>query len=160
MTQKKENIQKFRSLSTGKPCTASQYVAEIVCTRKSEKENKGSLAFKFWSSSHKDEYQTQIRLASKIIKQYGVDVVLHYLKSPKGIKTYSLGFLHISKKFVIVSKYVQSGLKHSEKIVSKEKCKPKKVIKQKKLQYRSRPSINTNTILNKIRKAENAKNKE
>jgi len=160
MAQKKENIQKFRSLSTGKPCTASQYVAEMVCTRKSEKDNKGSLAFKFWSSSHKDEYQTQIRLASKIIKQYGVDVVLHYLKSPKGIKTYSLGFLHVSKKFVIVSKYVQSGLKDSEKIVGKQRSKPRKVISQKKLEYKSRPSMNTNTILNKIRKADNGKNKK
>lgn len=160
MTQKKENIQKFKSLSTGNPCTAAQYVAELVCTRRSEKENKGSLAFKFWSNSHKEEYQIQIRVANKIIKQYDIDVVLHYLNSPKGRRTYSLGFLHKSKKFVIVSKYVQSGLKDSEKIVSKERHKPKRVIKQKDLEYRSRPSINKNTILNKIRKAENGKNKK
>ena len=160
MTQRKENIQKFKSLSTGSVCTAAQYIAEIVCTRRSEKENKGSLGFKFWSSSHKQEYQTQIRLANKIIKQYDVGVVLHYLKSAKGKKTYSLGFLHSSKKFVIVSKYVQSGLKDSEKIVGKQRSKPRKVVTQQKLEYKSRPSMNTNTILNKIRKAENGKNKE
>ena len=54
-----------QSLSTGKPCTAAQYIAEIVCTRKSEKDNKGSLAFKFWSNSHK----RRISNTNKISKQ-------------------------------------------------------------------------------------------
>ena len=69
MTQKKENIQKFRNLSTGESCTAAQYVAEVVCLRKREKENKGSLEYKFWNKSQKDEYQIQIRVANKIIKK-------------------------------------------------------------------------------------------
>lgn len=68
MTQKKSNTQKYRSISTRQPCSAAQYCAELVCIRKRERDNKGSLEFKFWNKSQKEEYETQIRLASKLIK--------------------------------------------------------------------------------------------
>lgn len=157
MTQKKENIRKYKSLSTGEPCTAAQYVAEIICKRKREKENKGSLEFRFWSKSHKEEYQTQIRLANNLIKKHGVDALLHFLNSPKGSRTYSLGFLHSSKKFVIVSKYVKEAIKDSERIVQEEKNKTKKVIEVEELEYKPRTGPTRNTLLNKLRKAENGK---
>ena len=57
----------------------------------------GSLEFKFWNKSQKEEYQTQIRLASKLIKKYGEKSLVSYLNSPSGRNVYSLGFLHKSK---------------------------------------------------------------
>ncbi len=161
MTQKKEHIQKFKSSSTGEPCTAAQYIAEIVCTRKRCKENTGSLEYKFWNKSQKEEYQTQIRVANKIIKKYSSDALLHYLNSPKGKKTYSLGFLHSSKKFVLISKFVDKGVAKSFEITQEQKSKTRKIIDidETRGEYQSRPSMNTNTLLNKLRKAENAEDK-
>lgn len=157
MTQKKENIQKFRNLSTGESCTAAQYVAEVVCLRKREKENKGSLEYKFWNKSQKDEYQIQIRVANKIIKKYSTEALLHFLNSPKGKRTYSLGFLHSSKRFVLVSKYVDKGVGESFEILKEQSQKPKKIIEIEDggLVYKPKERKTTNTLLNKLRKAQN-----
>ena len=161
MTHKKEQIQKFKSSSTGEPCTAAQYVAEIVCTRKRNKENTGSLEYKFWNKSQKDEYQIQIRVANKIIKKYSSEALLHYLNSPKGSRTYSLGFLHSSNKFVLVSKFVNSGVAESFKITQEQKSRMKKIIDigETKREYKPRKSQNKNNLLTRIRKAENGKDK-
>ena len=56
MTQKKDNTKKLKSISTGNLCSAAQYVAEMVCLRKAEKDNKGSLEYKFWNKSKDKEY--------------------------------------------------------------------------------------------------------
>lgn len=157
MAQKKENIQKYKSLSTGSPCTAAQYVAELVCTRRRNKENTGSLPYKFWNNSHKEEYEIQIRVANKIIKKYNEESLMHFLNKGGGTKTYSLGFLHSSKKFVLISKFVESGVAESFEILKGQSEQPKKIIdvREDGLEYKPRKRTNTNTILNKIRKAEN-----
>jgi hypothetical protein len=158
MYQKNENIQKYKSCSTGEPCTAAQYIAELVCIRKREKDNTGNLEYKFWNKSQKDEYQIQIRVANKLINKYSIEAVLHYLNTAHGKKTYSLGFLHSSKKFVLISKYVEDYIKISFEITEAEKQKPKKVIDTEsidKLEYTTRPKNLKTTLLNKIRKAEN-----
>lgn len=161
MTQKKKNIQTFKSVSTGEPCTASQYIAEIVCMRKRDKQNVGSLEYKFWNKSQKDEYQIQIRVANKIIKKYNSKALLHYLNSPKGKKTYSLGFLHSSKKFVLVSKFVETGVAKSFKIIEEQELKPKKIIDvgDGVKSFKPRRLQAGNNLLTKIRKAENGKDK-
>lgn len=158
MDPKKDNIQKYKSCSTGEPCTAAQYIAELVCIRKREKENTGNLEYKFWNKSQKDEYQIQIRVANKLIKKYSTEAVLHYLNTPKGKKTYSLGFLHSSKKFVLISKYIEESIKDSFVITEEAKNKPKRVIDTEnidKLAYNPRKKNLKTTLLNKIRKAEN-----
>jgi hypothetical protein len=71
-------------------------MAEMVCIRRAERENKGSLGYKFWNTG--DLYQIQVRVAHKLIKKYGEKAILHYLNSPSGKNVYSLGFLHKSKK--------------------------------------------------------------
>ena len=153
MNQKNSNIRKYKSISTGSDCTASQYIAELVCMRHAEKENKGSLEYKFWNNSKNEYYTTQVRVASKLIKKYGEEAVLHYLKSPGGKNVYSLGVLHSSKKFVLTLKFVEQGIKKSKTIVDKEKAKPKKVIEvQKDLEYKPRKSKAPNSLMSKLRK--------
>jgi hypothetical protein len=152
MTQKKSNDQKYKSISTGEPCNTAQYIAEMVCLRKAQKENKGSLGYKFWNKT--DNYKIQVRVAHKLIKKYGEKAILHYLNSPKGKNIYSLGFLHKSKKFVLALDFVQSGIENSKKIVDAEESKPKKIVEQPKGEFKSRKLPNKKSLLSKIRKAD------
>tara|TARA_R100000005_G_C4906297_1_gene146060 strand:- start:17 stop:487 length:471 start_codon:yes stop_codon:yes gene_type:complete len=153
MTHKKQNIQKYKSISTGQPCNAAQYIAELVCIRKAEKENKGSLAYKFWNKG--DAYQIQIRVANKLIKKYGEKAILYYLNSPDGSNVYSLGFLHKSKKFVLPLDFVKNGVEKSKKIVDAELAKPKKIVEKLEGEYKPRKtSPNKKSLLNKLRKAD------
>lgn len=155
MTQKNDNTKKFKSCSTGEPCTAAQYVAEIVCMRRRERENKGSLAFKFWNKAQKDEYQTQIRAANTCIKRFSEKALLHYINSPSGKSTYSLGYLNKTKKFIVINKFVKEGLEKSQKIIDEESKKVKKVTNADNMVYKPRTRTNTNSLLSKLRKIDN-----
>lgn len=153
MTQKKQNTQKYKSISTGEPCNAAQYIAELVCLRRAERENKGSLSYKFWNKG--DAYQVQVRVAHKLIKKYGEKAILHYLNSPSGSNVYSLGFLHKSKKFVLPLDFVKTGIEKSKKITDAEEAKPKKVVEKLEGDFKSRKSpSNKKSLLSKLRKAD------
>ena len=120
MDQKKNNTRKYKSISTGQPCSAAQYAAELVCIRRREKENTGSLEYKFWNKSHSEEYKIQVRVAHKLIKKFGEKSLIKYLNSPSGKNVYSLGFLHKSKKFVLILKFVEEGVAKSAKILEQQ----------------------------------------
>lgn len=92
MTHQRKKGKAYKSPSTGQACDAAQYIAEVVCTRKSEKKNTGNLGYKFWNKSHKDEYQGQIVAARRLMKEFGEKTVISFLTSPKGNNIYSLGF--------------------------------------------------------------------
>jgi len=148
-----KNSKKYKSISTGQQCNAAQYIAEMVCLRKAEKENKGSLAYKFWNRG--DDYKTQIRAASKLIKKYSEEAVLKYLNSPRGKNVYSLGFLHKSKKFVLNLDFVKEGVEKAQEQIDKEAKKPKKVVEKLEGEFMSRQSMPKNkTLLSKLRKSD------
>jgi thioredoxin-related protein len=152
MTQKKSNTQKFKSISTGQPCNAGQYIAEMICIRKAERENKGSLGYKFWKNG--ENYEIQVRVAHKLINKYGERAVLYYLNSSNGSNIYSLGFLHKSKKFVLALKFVEDGIKKAKKITDAEDAKPKKVAETPK-EYKPKKSLSSKkSLLSKLRKAD------
>jgi hypothetical protein len=156
MTQKNSNNKNYKSISTGQPCSAAQYIAELICIRKAERENKGSLGYKFWNNG--ENYKTQIRVANKLIKKYGEKAVLHYLNSPSGSNIYSLGFLHKSKKFVLTLNFVEDGIAKSKTIVEAEEKKVKKVVEKPKGEFKSRkPPTKKNNLLSKLRKADGKK---
>ncbi len=160
MTQKKSNIQTFKSISTGQNCNAAQYIAEMVCIRRSERDNNGSLEYKFWNNSKNEQYQTQVRVASKLIKKYGHEAILHYLKND-GHNVYSLGFLHKSKKFVLPLDFVKKGIEKSKKILDQNSKKEKTVIDLPKGEYKPRKTIpQKNTLMSKLRKLDGNKNKD
>lgn len=154
MTRKKENTPKFKSISTGQECDEAQYAAELVCLRKAEKTNKGSLEYKFWNRSQKEDYQTQIRCARKLIKKFGEGRVAKYLNSPEGSNIYSLGFLHKSKKFVLCLNFVEEALTKfcaNLKEENKEKIVTKPLDKDT---FKKERTMNKNTLFSKIRRAE------
>jgi thioredoxin-related protein len=151
MTQKNSKTQKYKSITTGKPCSAAQYIAELVCIRKSERKNKGSLGYKFWNND--ESYQIQVRVAHKLIKKYDEQSILHYLNND-GKNVYSLGYLHSSKKFVLPIKFVQQGIEKSYKIVQEQNKKEKKTIELPTKEYKPRKQQSKNNLLNKLRKAD------
>ena len=158
MNQKKENTRKFKSVSTGQECNAAQYAAEKVCIRKSERENKGSLEYKFWNKSHNEEYQIQVRVAWKLIKKFGEEALIRYINSASAKKIYSLGFLHNSGKFVLALRFVEKGVSKALEQIEKEKSKKKEVLKlPENPQYKSRAPQKSNTLFSKIRNIENGK---
>jgi len=158
MTQKKSSIQKYRSISTKQPCSAAQYCAELVCIRKRERENKGSLEFKFWNKSQKKEYEIQIRLASNLIKKYGEKSLVSYLNSPSGRNVYSLGFLHKSKKFVLITKFVEEGVAKRQEQIKIEDKKPKKVIEiPEEKEYKPKVRKKKKTLMSKLRSEDGKK---
>ena len=91
--------------------------------RKRERENKGSLEYKFWNKSHQDEYQVQVRVAWKLIKKFGEEALIYYINSPGAKKVYSLGFLHKSGKFVLPLRFVEKGVATALEQVKKDKSK-------------------------------------
>ena len=159
MNQKNSKTPKYKSISTSKPCSAAQYIAEMVCIRKSERENNGSLEYKFWNNSKNEQYQTQVRVASKLIKKYGEQAVLHYLNSSRGRNIYSLGFLHKSKKFVLALNFVEDGIKESKKIVDEKNSKERNVIDIPDGEYKPRKKKSNNSLMSKLRKVDGNKNK-
>lgn len=158
MVQKKSNTQKYRSISTKQPCSAAQYCAELVCIRKRERENKGSLEFKFWNKSQKEEYETQIRLASKLIKKYGEKSLVSYLNGPNGRNIYSLGFLHKSKKFVLITDFVEKGVAKRSEELKIEEQRPKKIIEiAEDTNYKPKKKSKKKTLLSKLRDTDGKK---
>ena len=160
MDHKKENTRKYKSCSTGQDCNAAQYAAEKVCVRKREKENRGSLEYKFWNKSQTEEYQTQVRVAWKLIKKFGEEALIRYINSPSSKGIYSLGFLHSSGKFVLALRFVEKGVSKVAEEIEKEKSKKKEVLKlPENPQYKSRAPQKSNTLFSKIRNIENGKSK-
>ena len=162
MAPEKSNMKKFKSISTGELCTVAQYVAEIVCLRKREKDNIGSLEYKFWNKSHKHEYQIQVRVACKLIKKFGEDALLHYINGPSGKRVFSLGFLHKSQKFVLVLSFVQRGVSKSANILKKKAKQNKHVldVPEKEIEYKPKKSMRQNTLFSKIKDIEDNVNGE
>ena len=159
MTQPNSNTPQYKSISTSQPCNAAQYIAELVCIRRSERDNNGSLEYKFWNNSKNEQYQTQVRVASKLIKKYGDKAILHYLKG-YGKNVYSLGFLHKSEKFVLPLKFVEKGIQASKKITDAQEQKEKLVIELPKGDYKPKKTKPANTLMSKLRKVDGNQNKD
>ena len=161
MAQKRDSTKKLKSISTGSLCSVAQYAAEIVCLRKAEKDNKGSLEYRFWSKSKNEQYEVQVRAAWKLIKKYGEDALLKYINSPSGRNVYSLGFLHKSGKYILTLKFVNKGVANAAKLIEKEAKKEKKVLDSSdKIDYKHRKSFTQPTLFSKIRNIEDGKRKE
>ena len=96
---------------------------------------------------------TQVRVAKKLVKKYGEQAILHYLNSPRGKSVYSLGFLHRSKRFVLILDFVEQGVKKAKADLDKKNSQPKKIIEiQKELEFKPRKPKAPNSLMSKLRK--------
>ncbi len=91
MKRKRTDKSKYKHISTGDHCTCAAYIAEIMCMRKAEKENKGSLPFKFWNKKPWDwTFKRQLFLANELIKKYSEAAIVRAINSEECKKIFSL----------------------------------------------------------------------
>lgn len=93
MTEERTDLSRYKSPSTGDYCTGAQYIAEMMCQRMAEKDNEGSLAYKFWNTKKwQKTYQLQVIAANRLVEKYEERAIIAALKSRRGLKIYSLRF--------------------------------------------------------------------
>lgn len=142
MTQQKKQEKIFKSPSSGVMCSVAQYIAEVMCLRKAEKENKGNLPLKFWNTEkRKKSYQGQIVATQRLITEFGEDVLLAFINSDSGKFIYSLGFFSpapfVKEKIATFSKtYTPREITISEPIEKIDvNIKPAPVFNSKKSKF-------------------------
>jgi hypothetical protein len=146
--QEKKPTKNFASPSTGQLCTLAQYVAEVICIRKSEKENKGTLAFKFWNKSQKRTYQAQIVCANRLIEKYGEAPILSFLKNHKHV--YSLGYYHPHK-------FVDEIIANEAEILKNKVEQEVRVVEEKPVDIRPNARAKKKNLLSQMKSIENGK---
>jgi hypothetical protein len=76
--------------SNGKQVSAAQYITELICEKKAEKE-KRDIGYKFWVNKEWSAfYRNQIATANKLLKTYSDTAIVKALNNPKTARTYSL----------------------------------------------------------------------
>lgn len=79
MAEKKTENSQYKSPNSGEFCTPEQYIAEILMTRKYDKDKK-QLPFKFWNIDiYKKEFIQYILWANKLTKVYPHEIVIKVL---------------------------------------------------------------------------------
>jgi len=93
MSSKKNSyISKY---SNGKSVSPAQYITELVCERKAQKDKK-DLHYRFWLSKEWEKYfKNQIGSAHKLLKTYSDKAIVKALLTAKGKKIYSLRAPHL-----------------------------------------------------------------
>lgn len=125
----------FTSLINGLPCTAPQYLAEFVISRKAKKLNK-VLEDKFWFADEwKREYKLQVIAANSLLKLFEVTDILAGLRSQEGSWIYSLtnkALIDIlnrqkikNKNIAVTKQPVHIEIKENPTILSKPKTMKK-----------------------------------
>lgn len=151
MSDKKQqtDVKKYKSPSTGDFCTPAQYIAEIICQRCATHEKAGTLPYKFWNlPKWKKIYIRQVSLANKLIKEYGEEPVIKFVKSSSGKKTISLGARNVKKEI----EKIKFTLDNSPKRVTIE------VIQPEVAEFKPRKSFGTKTLINRLKEIENEHN--
>ena len=81
----------YKHATTGQPCNAGQYIAEMMCVREAESVNEGMPAHKLWNTTKwKNKYRSQVTKAYQLLKTYNEIAIINALKTPEGKKVYSL----------------------------------------------------------------------
>lgn len=96
MTQKMHQQHKYISkYSNHKVVSAAQYITELICERKANKEKK-DLHYRFWLSKEWAVFfKNQIATAHKLLKNYQDKAIINALLSDKGKLIYSLRAPHL-----------------------------------------------------------------
>jgi len=91
MTKKRTDKSQYPSrYSPGGWVSAPQYITELICEKKAQKDQK-ELPIKFWEIKEwRNYYRYQITLANKLLKEFAADAIIAALKDKRCWKTYSL----------------------------------------------------------------------
>jgi hypothetical protein len=151
MAKQRSQASRFKSPSTGEYCTAAQYIAEVLVQRKAEKDNKGSLAYKFWNKTRKKQYSLQIQKVHQLISEFGERAVYDYIIN-KNKRVYSAA-----------PKWVKDEIKKHKKLLSsKPKPKQSDIIEVEKdnVNVKPRKSFGNKSLFSRLRSSDGkSKNK-
>lgn len=148
--RKRSEKSKYKHESTGDHCTCAQYVAAIMCQRKAESENQGSLPYKFWNKKPWDwTYKKQLFKANKILKDFSESALVKAVNSDDFRGIFSLNH---PKVIGIIRKY--------ELLLREQESKPKQEIEITKKPKVRKKSYGGKNILNKLRNLENGEEKD
>jgi hypothetical protein len=140
------SLSRYKSPSTGDFCTSAQYVAEIVCQKLATHEKAGTLPYKFWNlPKWKKIYIRQVALANKLIKEYGDEAVVKFIKSKSGFKTISLGARNVKKDIEKIKFALDNAPKHDTI----------EVISIQPAEFKSRQSFGNKTLISRLKEIEN-----
>ena len=91
MTKKRTDKSQYPSrYSPGGWVSAPQYITELICEKKAQKDRK-ELPIKFWEIKEwRNYYRYQITLANKLLGEFSADAIISALKDNRCWKTYSL----------------------------------------------------------------------
>lgn len=159
MTHERRLGKAYKSPSTGQNCDAAQYIAELMCLRRSEFQNSGNLGYKFWNKSHKESYKGQIVAAKRLIQQFDEKLLISFINSPQGKKIYSLGFFK-PLDFVVeaIKKYKVIYDKQEKKRLESIKKEEPEIVPQSTIP--AKPFAKKKTLLSKITSLEKKNGKE
>lgn len=115
--------------------SAPQYITELVCEKKAQKEKK-ELPMKFWEIKEWCKYyRYQITIANKLIKEFGEESVIAALRDNRCWSTYSLRSPFLKKIIEEKSKEVierpantEYNIKDSEEVKHKTNNTKKSII--------------------------------
>lgn len=149
MTKRKRSEKsKYKHKSTGDHCTCAQYIAEILCTRKSEYENVGSLPYKFWNTKKwKWTFQKQVIEANKLIKKHGESAVVRAVES-------------LPRVFSLRHPLVNPEIEKQKQLIKTQESKERKVVEIKENPTVRKKSFGKKSIFNKIKDIQNGKEEE
>lgn len=92
MAEKRSKKSAYESKYGGGWVTGRQYLAEMMCARKSQILDKKELPLKFWNNIvWQKEFKTQSMIASKLIESYTIETIFKVLRLPQAKNIYSLG---------------------------------------------------------------------
>ena len=145
MAKKRSEKSRYKSPSTGEYCTAAQYIAELMCQRMAEKENEGSLAYKFWNTDKlKNAYKHQLVLANRLVNKHDERAIIKALKSNRGSNIYSLRFPHLEQMIKKAEREMQR-LDEKQDVINHEENKT----------HSKRKRFGKESELSKLRKLDN-----
>jgi hypothetical protein len=146
MSKQRTDLSKYKSPSTGDFCTSAQYVAEIICQQQAKHEKAGTLPYKFWNKGKwKNIYIRQIGLANKLIKEFGEDAVIKFIKSKEGLRTISLGARNVKTSLAKIRYELDNAPKHDTIIE----------VKTQELEFKPRKSFGSKTLIERLKEIEN-----
>ena len=89
---------KYKHQTTGDYCTCAAYIAEAMCLRMAQYNNKGSLPYMFWNKKPwRKSFKRQLMLAIELIDSYGETALIKTIQSTECNETFSLNAPRLRK---------------------------------------------------------------
>ena len=129
----------YKHVTTGQPCNAAQYIAEMVCLREAERFNEGRPGYKLWNTKKwQSKFKSQVTKAYQLLKKYTDKAIIGALKSDRGRSIYSLRVKSLEGLIVQEQKRIDNQPKKDGKYEANTDKRPMKPYGKKGLTQKIR----------------------